>query len=461
MFDKLRGFFMNILNLFRTHSIKDVTGINTNISAAMYERIRLWQDMAAGQAEWNSKAEPCGVLAQIAERLSMMVLREIAVEVENEAIRPVMEHLDAHIDTLVSHLALFGGTLMRPIFSNGKLQYEFIPLGNYLPTRYDFDGTLTGALILKNISNGAKSYLLTESHLYENGAHSVTCTLYDNTDGALRKTALSSCPQTENLTEGYTWQNVKQPMIVEFRNHAPNRIDGSCTPVALIAGVENLIRDADEQYERMTWEQKAGVMRVWAARTMFEHRVMRNGQTVGVKLTGELNRLVTTIEGDGSEQGKDITVHAPALRTDAQVIAFQQILRRIELSTGIGKGTISDMESVQQTATQYSGGRQELYAIVDRIEDEIEKKYQICADIFAYMAAAYGLGANNSKIIVKWNDDATRKDTQQAKINKINEINAGICAEWEYRCEFLGEDEATAKANVPPKPVLTSPFDLA
>ena len=86
-----------------------------------------------------------------------------------------------------------------------------------------------GTLILKNISNGAKSYLLTESHLYENGAHSVTCTLYDNTDGSLRKTALSSCPQTENLTESYTWQNVKQPMIVEFRNHAPNRIDGSST----------------------------------------------------------------------------------------------------------------------------------------------------------------------------------------------------------------------------------------
>lgn len=43
---------MNILNLFRTYSVKDVTGIDTNISAAMYERIRVWQDMAAGQADW-------------------------------------------------------------------------------------------------------------------------------------------------------------------------------------------------------------------------------------------------------------------------------------------------------------------------------------------------------------------------------------------------------------------------
>ena len=461
MFDKLRGFFMNILNLFRTYSIKNVTGIDTNISAAIYERIRLWADMAAGSAEWNTKAESCGVLSQIAGRISMMVLREIGLEVENDAIRPVMEHLDSNIDTLVSHLALLGGSVMRPIFSNGKLQYELIPLGNYLPTRYDFDGTLTGALILKHIVNGSKKYLLTESHLYENGTHSVSCNLYDNTDGALRKTSLESCSQTENLTPEYSWQDVAQPMIVEFRNHAPNKIDGSNTPVPIIAGIENLIRDADEQYERMTWEQKAGLMRVWAARSMFEHRIMRNGQTVGVKLTDELNRLVTMVDGDGSENGKDIVTHAPTLRTDAQVAAFQQILRRIELSTNIGKGTISDMESVQQTATQYSGGRQELYAIVDLFEDEIEKKYQICADIFAHMAAAYGLGANNSKIAVTWNDDATRKDMQQAKINMLNEISAGICSKKEYRVKFFGEDEATARANVPPEPVQVSPFDLA
>lgn len=60
-----------------------------------------------------------------------------------------------------------------------------------------------------------------------------------------------------------------------------------------------------------------------------------------------------------------------------------------------------------------------------------------------------------------WNDDATRKDTQQAKMNMLNEISAGICSKEEYREKFFGEDKVTAKANVPPEPVQTSPFDLA
>lgn len=461
MFEAIKGFFMNILNLFKSYTIKEVTGIDTHISSEMYERIKLWADMAAGQAPWNEKAPPCGVLDQIAGRLAMMVLREIAIEVRSEAIKPVLEHLDANIDKIVEYITLLGSALIRPIYSAGKLQYEALPLGNYLPTSYDFDGTLTGALIFKQIVDGKKLYLLVEQHTYKDGAHSVECTLYRNDLGSMHKVNLTDCQQTADITPSYTWQHVKQPMIIEFRNHSTNKIDGSNVPVAIIAGAENLIRDADEQYERMNWEQEGGELRVFADRDMFEKRVTRDGGTVGVKMTGSLNRLVTMIDGDGSPDGKKITEHAPDLRTASQNEMFQQILRRIELTCNIGKGTISDMESVQQTATQYSGGRQELYAIIDRIEDEIEVKYQQCADVFAYMAAAYGLGSNDSHITVTWNDDATRKDIERAKITKINEINAGICDKWEYRRDFFGEDELTAKANVPIEPVQSSPFDLA
>ena len=460
MLAQIRGFFMNILNLFRSYTIEQITGIETNITGEMYERISLWADMVAGHASWNDKAPPCGILEQIAGRLNNLVSREIGLEVENEAIAPPMYHLNDNVDKVVEYITLLGGCVIRPIYSNGKLQYEAIPLGNYLPTRYDFDGTLTGALIMKNIIDGNKRYLLTEEHSFDGVNHTVKCTLYANEGGALRPVPLSACSQTAQITPVYTWQNVAQPMIIEFRNHAVNKIDGSNVPVALIAGVENLIKDADEQYERMNWEQKAGEARVWADRDMFAKRTIRDGKTVGVQMTKELNRLVTMIDGDGSTDGKKLIEHTPALRTDAQNAMLQQIFRRIELSSNIGKGTISDAEAVQQTATQYTGGRQELYAIVDRIEDEIKAKYQLCANVFAYMAAAYGIGQNDATITVTWNDDQTRKDMSQAKLLAINEINAGIKSKWEYRHDFYGEDEATAKANVPIPEAAPDPFNF-
>ena len=76
------------------------------------------------------------------------------------------------------------------------------------------------------------------------------------------------------------------------------------------------------------------------------------------------------------------------------------------------------------------------------------------------MADAYGLGKYDSEITIKWNDDETRKDITAAKQVALQEISAGVKNKWEYRKEFYGEDEATAKANTPEEPVYDNPFSM-
>lgn len=467
MFEKLRGFIMGVLSYFHTRTVDEVTGINTNISAEMYEKIELWASMASGNAPWSNEAKPCGLLPQIAGRLNYFVTREIGLDVENEAIKKPMEHLNKNIDRIVEYITLLGAGLLRPIYAGNKLQYEIIPLGNYLPTSYDFDGTLTGALILKTIAENNKKYILVEKHDFNGLDHNVKMKLYRNADGNLRETSLKACTATADITPEYTWKNCGRPMIIEYRNHATNKIDGSNIPVALINDAVDLIEKADRQLARMDWEQEAGEKRIFADKDMFTKKVRRDGKTVEIDMSKKLNKLITKIDGDGSGNGEKIHEYSPELRTAAQNEYLQQIFRRIELTLNVGKGTVSDAESVQQTATQYSGGRQELFAIVDKIEDEIAAKYEDTALVFAYMAAAYsmqGAPASNAKpeelYTIKWNDDQTRKDIQQAKQTALQEISAGVLNKWEYRRDFYGEDEAAAKANVPPEPVAASPFDL-
>lgn len=449
MFNKIRGFFMNILNMFHSYSIEDVTGINTAISNEMLQKIELWQNIAQGVAPWNKKAKSCGIVQQLSGKLSMLVSREISLQVENKTIENVMQHLDKNITKIVEYIAIMGGAIVRPVYTNNKLQYEALSLGSYLPTCYDFDGTLTGAILLKQFEDNGKKYLLTENHNYSNNTHKVECSLYENKNGVLNKVSLTSCNSTKDITPVYEWQNVQFPMIVEFRNHSVNLVDGSNVPVSMLCGIENIIKDADEQYERMNWEQESGEKRIFADRDLFQRRQIRNGESVTTELKPELNRLVTMIDGDGLQNNDKIKEFSPILRTNEQKEMLQQIFRRIELSMNIGKGSLSDMESVTQTATQYTGGRSELFAIVDRLESEIETKYKMLANIFAYMAKAYGLGENNANITITWNDDTTRKDIVTAKTMALNEINAGVRNKWEYRKEFFNEDENTAKQNVP------------
>ena len=270
---------MNILNYFHTYKIEELTGIETNITAEMYNKISLWADMMSGRAPWNAEAKPCGILPQIAGRLNYFVTREIGLDVENEAIKKPMEHLNKNIDKVVEYIALMGAGLIRPIYAQNKLQYEIIPLGNYLPTAYDFDGTLTGAIILKQIVTTKKNYLLCEIHNYDSLNHNVEMKLYENENGTLRQVPLTSCEQTASLTPKYSWEKCGRPMIVEFRSHQINKIDGSNVPVALIDDAIDLIEKADEQFARMDWEQEAGEKRIFADRDMFKIRTKRNGGT--------------------------------------------------------------------------------------------------------------------------------------------------------------------------------------
>ena len=467
MFDRVRGFFMNLLNYFHTTKLEEITGIDANISAEMYRRISLWADMMRGKAPWNKEAPACGILPQIAGRLNYFVKREITLDVKNEALEKPLKHLNKNIGRVVEYITLLGGGLLRPIFAAHKLQYEIIPLGNYLPTQYDFDGTLNGAIILKTISEKKRNFILCEIHNYDGVNHNVKSKLYEETDGTLRAVPLTACTQTAEITPEYTWANCGRPMIIEFRSNVTNKIDGSSVPVALIDAAVDLIKRADEQFNRMDWEQEAGEKRVFADRDMFTKRKLKNGDTDEVVLGNTLNKLLVKIDGDGSADGSKIHEYSPELRTEAQEKYLQAIYKRIEQTINIGKGTVSDAEQLQQTATQYTGGRQELYAIVDDIEDEIAAKYADAAEVFAYMAEAYQIaGAPETKhktdelYTIKWNDDQTRKDIVQSKQIAMQEISSGVLNKWEYRRNFYGEDEATAKANVPPEPMAAEPFGL-
>lgn len=467
MFEKLRGFFMNILNYFHTTKLEEITGIDANISAEMYRRISLWADMMRGKAPWNKEAPACGILPQIAGRLNYFVKREITLDIKNEALEKPLKHLNKNIGRVVEYITLLGGGLLRPIFAANKLQYEIIPLGNYLPTQYDFDGTLNGAIILKTIAEKKRQFILCEIHSYDGLNHNVKSKLYEETDGTLRPVPLTACAQTADITPEYIWKNCGRPMIIEFRSNVTNKIDGSNVPVALIDAAVDLIERADEQFARMDWEQEAGEKRVFADRDMFTKRKLKNGDTDEVILGATLNKLLVKIDGDGSADGSKIHEYSPELRTEAQEKYLQAIYKRIEQTINIGKGTVSDAEQLQQTATQYTGGRQELYAIVDDIEDEIAAKYADAAEVFAYMAEAYQLdGAPKAQhetdelYTIKWNDDQTRKDIIQSKQIAMQEISSGVLNKWEYRRDFYGEDEATAKANVPPEPIAAEPFGL-
>jgi len=429
--------------LFRRYNLAQITGIQTVLSDEMLNKLDLWNNILQGKAEWNAEALTCGVVDCTIGELAKPVSEEIEVNTDNERLAIPMKKLNECSHELVQNIVAIGGSVVRPIYANGKMQFEIVKLGNYIPTSYDIDGTLTGCIITKKLNDDKKEFILIERHNYKNKTHSVLLELYKINGQSLYKVDLSACTQTAELTPFYSYENVEMPFIVEVKNRMPNKIDGSNVPCALWQNTENLIKDADEQYSRILWEQEGGELRVFADEDLFKKKQGAEFKKVDPKL----NKLIVKLNGNGIDAER-ITEHSPTLRTAQQVEAFNEILRRCELAWNIGKGTLSDLANVSQTATQYTGGKKALYSMVDSIESELEEKYKHLAYIFAYMISAYENVPFDDRIEIVYND-AARKDPTQMKQLALQELQNGIISAAEYRMMFFGEDEQTANAKVP------------
>lgn len=436
---------MKLLNITQ---IETVTKTANVLSSEMKSRIELWARMYAGCAEWQNEAPSCGVEKAIAGALSTPITEEIKIDSENEELKKIMDKLQKDVSTIVEYFVSFGGCLLRPVFSNGRVQYEINHLGNYIPLSYDIDGSLTGAIITKRISENGKEFLLCEKHTYKNKNHYVDSSLFAIDNGQIGKeVGLAATEQTADITPSFVWENVERPFIIEFRNREANKIDGSNVPVALIAGAENLIKDADEQYARLIWENEAGKTKVFADADLFDKRQNKSGVDTVTHLDPKLKKLFVKLNGDGTSQEK-ITTFSPALRNNDLILGFNKILQQIETVLDIGKGTISDLQQTQQTATQFTGGKKAFYSKIDKYETELEEKYIASAYVFAYMLSAYENIPFNSEITIEYND-MTRKDPREQKEIAMREVTSGIMSKAEYRMKFYGESKEEAEANVP------------
>lgn len=439
---------MNIFERFGIHDIDgDLLEFTKLLSSDMQNKICLWLAMSNGKAEWNNENKPSGVIPSIIGAIADPVSEEMKITSENKDLENLLQSVHSHSPELVGNNVTVGSSIVRPVYSNGKIQFEIIKNGFYLPTSYDLDGTLTGCIILKKIQDGKKLFLLVEEHKFKYPVHTVEAKLYQIINGTFRKANLTECTQTESLDVSYSWEGVELPFIVEFRNPAPNNIDDSALPVALYGGHENLIEDCDRQYNEINWEQIAGRTTIFADEDMFRDSIDSNGKKKKHFVPEALSKVIVKLNGNGTAEEK-IQTHSPTLRTSQQIEAYQQILREIENTCRIGKGALSNLEESVMTATQYKGGKNVLYRTVNTWETEFEKKYRHLAYVFAYMLSAYENKPFNAEIEITY-DEADRKDPSMQRQEDLAEVGSGVMNKWEYRMKHYGEDEETAKSNVP------------
>lgn len=444
------GNFMNTVRraLFPQAAAEREFGVSPAVSMTMEKYIALWYAMMVNTPPWQDcNVKAVGLPAAICREVARPTLVEFTANITgsqradylNDGFQLAKENFSK---TLELGLAL-GGVALKPYIYGDKLLVDMTGAAGFQPTKFDPTGRCIGGVFRdKPVKVNGKYYVRLESHDLTDTVYTIKNKAYysDSTGSVGAPAPLDVVPEWADIQEEVTIQNMDGPLFAYFKPPIANTADTNSLCGMSIYGdaaTVELIKQADEQWERLRWEFKSG-----------ERKVLMDGSTTMANMFDKRLFEIGAFTADGDFY----QFLNPELRNDAVYKGFQDVLRRIEFNVGLSYGDISDPQTVEKTATEIRSGKQRKYVLISSIQTALEHTFDALIYAMDVYATLYGLAADGEyEVTYDWGDSIL--DDQETKDNEfardLQLLNAGIMNDWEFRAKYFNEDEATAKAALP------------
>lgn len=444
------GNFKNTVRraLFPQAAAEREFGVSPAVSMTMEKYIALWYAMMVNTPPWQDcNVKAVGLPAAICREVVRPTLVEFTANITgskradylNDGFQLAKENFGRALEL---GLAL-GGVALKPYIYGDKLLVDMTGAAGFQPTKFDPTGRCVGGVFRdKPVKVNGKYYVRLESHDLTGTTYTIKNKAYysDSTGSVGAAAPLDVVPEWADIQEEVTIQNMDGPLFAYFKPPIANTADTNSLCGMSIYGdaaTVELIKQADEQWERLRWEFKSGERKVLMDGTsstadMFDKRLFEVG--------------AFTVDGDFYQ------FLNPELRNDAVYKGFQDVLRRIEFNVGLSYGDISDPQTVEKTATEIRSSKQRKYVLISSIQTALEHTFDALIYAMNTYATLYGLAADGEyEVTYDWGDsildDQETKDKEFARDLQL--LSAGIVNDWELRAKYMNEDEETAKAALP------------
>lgn len=447
------GFMANFWGKFRNILFPQAVaerefGVSPAVSQTMEKNISLWHAMFINQPPWQTcDVISVGIPAAICREVTRPVLVEFTANITGskraEYLQECFERASEGFRNALELGLALGGVAFKPYISADKIMVDVTGAAGFQPTKFDQTGRCIGGVFREKLtkSNG-KYYIRLESHELSGTEYTIRSKAYHSDAAGTVGTAanLAEVPEWADIQPEVKIENVMSPLFAYFKPPVANITDtGSDCGMSIYgdrATVE-LIRQADEQWERLRWEYKSS-----------ERKVLMDA----TKSTAEMFNKRLFVIGPFSQDGKFYQYMEPQIRDDAIYRGFQNTLRRIEFNVGLSYGDISDPQTVEKTATEIRSSKQRKYVLIDSIQSALEHTFDMLIGAMDAYASLYRLAPDGDfETSYNWGDsildDADKKE--QERENDRQDLAAGIMNDWEYRAKWYHEDEETAKAMLP------------
>lgn len=292
-----------------------------------------------------------------------------------------------------------------------------------------------------------------EEHTLQNGNYVIHNELFDYESGTLIPKSLPQgmLPML-NTGSSVPWFAVLEPNL-------SNNLPGSNgMGLSVFANAIDELQNVDIAFNNFVKDFKLGGKKVFYNRSMTKRT--KDGRLISPDDVAQQLFLQIDAESDVDADLKAlIQEYNPQLRVEENTKGIQAALDYLSFKCGLGTRYYSFDGGTIQTATQYTGERQDLVQNANKHYIVVERTLQNLVRGILYIGREI-LGQSvreDAEIEINFEDSYIIDKEQERERDRQDVLN-GIMQRWEYRVKWYGEDETQAKANTTPSGSLVNPF---
>jgi len=216
--------------------------------------------------------------------------------------------------------------------------------------------------------------------------------------------------------------------------------------VSIVSGNEDILKGLDTVFDNYITDFILGRKMVFMNTSLMDRD--DSGNVIPPQRAGA---QLFMFAGDRFKDDQLIKEYNPSLRVDENSLALQKMLDQFSYAIGLGLRHYQFEAGTIQTATEYTGSKQDLVQNAAKEMISVEKALkQITKAVLWIGKNVLGAPVDPDTKITIIADDSYIIDQDSERKRWQEEIKAGIRQRYEYRMKFYGETEEEAKRNVKP-----------
>jgi len=421
-----------LLKHFPLKGISDVIGVKPAVDDEYIENVRKWREAWHGEMPHNigDADNPAIPSLQIAKRACALVANNVAVGLEseaqgNESFNKDYQKAVNEVRDDVEATCAVSQIIWRPNvdIENKKVVTVTSEAGSYLPLRYNRLGEMVSVAFIEQQKQKDQHYTLVTKCDFSNGIYSIENKAY--------KGDATSVSNEVDLTTVESWKDLlpyeehkaSRPWFVELT--AP-----SCE--SIFDRAMDLIKEADKQDFRLTWENEGGEMAVFASADMFKDVGTKNALNPKAsefkpEIPKGKERLYNV--GNYSPTDSKIHIHNPDLRNEGLTFRKNDIKREIEDILGFPRGSLSEAEFAMKTATEVIDGKSNFAVVVQTLRDRLSVALENLAIVMYEVGTAAKLYKKGKfEIVTQFEDFLLTPEQRMTKFKEEWAVYQGAVA---------------------------------